>query len=439
MGKSKKIPVVFIILFFAVNFASGNYFAAAEDDISDIKDEMKEVQKKVQKTQEELNRAQILLNQNKVQLTVTQTLIIKTENEIVKKEDELKNLNSRIELSKKLLSEYIKEMYLESQEDPLIRLAMNNGAKSMTANADHILGIKEKILSVLEDINFAKKEITEAKESLAEKKDNHSKLMNIKLMEQREIKEDIQDAQTTLNQLNDKLNQLRSEYSRILGKSVSTKDILKAADFAAKATGMSKSFLLGVLIQESNKGQNVGGCTYPGIEKDGYARGLLSDSKSASSAVKTRTATFKKRKELFEGITKKLGYDSKKQPVSCNPKSYAGTGGAMGIPQYMSDTWIGYEKRIASLTGNNPPDPWNLLDGVSAMAIKLAQDGASQKTRFAEAKSYCVYLAGGNWGSYCFGTDKYKKSYQDVNCWGASIKNYGEKVLCLKDNYEKYY
>ena len=174
-------------------------------------------------------------------------------------------------------------------------------------------------------------------------------------------------------------------------------------------------FLLGVLIQESNKGQSVGGCNY-----------------KSSKMTSTQLTAFK-------AICKELKYDYKDRPVSCPPKSYKGTGGAMGVPQFMPTTWLGYKDTIASYSGNDPPDPWNLFDGVVAMAAKLSKDGASKKTRFAEAKSYCVYLAGKNWGYYCFSSDKYKKDYEDVNCWGSSIKNYGEKVLCLKDNYEKYY
>jgi len=234
-------------------------------------------------------------------------------------------------------------------------------------------------------------------------------------MEQAEVKADIQSAQTTLSQLTSKLNQLRSRYSQLLGKSVSTKDIIEAAKAAASATSMNKSFLLGVLIQESNKGQNTGSCNYK-------------ESKMPSNQL-----------SAFKNICSGLDYNYQKMNVSCPPKSYKGTGGAMGVPQFMPTTWLAYEDDISSYTGHDTPDPWNLLDGVTAMAIKLSRDGASKKTRFAEAKSYCVYLAGGNWGHYCFGTDKYKSSYNDVNCWGSSIRNYGEKVLCLKDNYEKYY
>jgi len=81
-----------------------------------------------------------------------------------------------------------------------------------------------------------------------------------------------------------------------------------------------------------------------------------------------------------------------------------------------------YKSSIAGVTGHNPPDPWDLTDGVVAMALKLTKvDGVKQHKRSAEAKAYCIYLAGGNWAAYCDNK-------------GA---NYGEKVLYWADNYER--
>ena len=170
------------------------------------------------------------------------------------------------------------------------------------------------------------------------------------------------------------------------------------------------------MVQESNKGQNVGGCNY-----------------KTSRMSSTQLSAFK-------SINKELGYDYTKKPVSCPSGAYKGTGGAMGVAQFMPTTWQGYESTISSFSGNDPPDPWNLVDGVVAMASKLSNDGADSQKRFDEAKSYCIYLAGKNWGYYCYGSaSKYKDDYSDMNCSGSSIHNYGEKVLCLMDNYDKYY
>jgi len=92
------------------------------------------------------------------------------------------------------------------------------------------------------------------------------------------------------------------------------------------------------------------------------------------------------------------------------------------VAQFMPDTWRAYENRIVSVLGHNPPDPWSLTDGVVAMALKLTQvSGVTDHKKSAEAKAYCVYLAGGNWAAYC----------------DNKGVNYGAKVLYWADNYEK--
>jgi len=419
----------------AVNFDNGIFLAQADEDVSDIKDDIDNVQDKIEDVQKKLEQSQGAYNQNQSQIYTTASLIDKTKVEITRTEAEIENLNKNIELNKKILKGYIQEMSFSDQADELISfVTVGNMLSEFSGNYSQIISVKEKILNLIAEIDKNKEDIDNAKKQLDAKKEDHEKLLAIKQTEQQEIKAEIQDAKTTLSQLNSKLDKLRSRYSELLGKSVSTKDIVEAASFAAKATGMNKSFLLGVLIQESNKGQSTGSCTYDDVAdgaKKAYKSGKLS---------KKSYETMLYRKGIFEDIIKDLGYKESKVKVSCNPKNYAGTGGAMGVPQFMSDTWMGWKNRIASATGHKKPDPWDLVDGVTAMALKLSADGASKKTRFAEAKAYCVYLAGGNWGYYCFGSDKYKKSYEDYNCWDTKvIRNYGEKVLCLKDNYEKYY
>ena len=116
------------------------------------------------------------------------------------------------------------------------------------------------------------------------------------------------------------------------------------------------------------------------------------------------------RKKVFKEICDDLDHNYKKMKVSCPPSNYKGTGGAMGVAQFMSDTWKGYEDKIASKTGHNPPDPWSLTDGVMAMAIKLANDGAlnGKSGECAAAKRYL----GGNHQWYCdkvlYWADNYK-------------------------------
>jgi len=170
---------------------------------------------------------------------------------------------------------------------------------------------------------------------------------------------EIQEREATISEIQSKMLELKSDLNRILGKSYDTGEIKDAIKFANKITGVRKGFLFGMLSMESGGNPNAGACTYKNCS-------MRDD-----------------RKEYFKDIVEELNdsgkkYKYKKMPVSCASSSYPGSGGAMGAAQFMSDTWWGYKDRIASATGHDPPDPWSLLDGVVAMALKLENDGAAK-------------------------------------------------------------
>lgn len=167
------------------------------------------------------------------------------------------------------------------------------------------------------------------------------------------------------------------------------REVEKAAEFASEKTGVRKDFIMGMLVVESDLGRNSGECTYGEVEKDA--------SKSHDNGQLSAAAweTFLGRKELVKAIADELGYDYEKLRVSCNPGNYAGTGGAMGIPQFMPDTWFEYKDRVAQIVGKDNPDPWNILDGVTAMALKVADvPGVVEHNVWAERNASKMYLSG---------------------------------------------
>lgn len=402
MGKNKLarkvILAIFIVLFFVVDCGTLKEQVFAAEDAGDIQNKLDKIVDKKEAVEKELQTSQTLLQKNQSQLSLTKDLIQKTESEITRKEEELKNLNQRIELNRKMLESYLQELYFQN-EDPFSDLVLSDkNLDEILSSSDQMIGIKEKILFAISEINRSKDDINKTQEELSGKKEDHEKLFSVQQGQQYEIKSDINEAQATLSELNAKIDKLRGELSRLLGSSVSFKNIMDAAAFAAKVTGIRKDYLLGVLVVESNLGRYTGGCNFKQSRMSG-----------------TRAA-------IFKDICKSLKYDYNKMKVSCPPSGYRGTGGAMGVAQFMPDTWIGYKSSIASVTGNNPPDPWDLTDGVVAMALKLTKvDGVRQHKESAEAKAYCIYLAGGNWASYC----------------DNKGVNYGAKVLYWADNYEK--
>jgi hypothetical protein len=280
--------------------------------------------------------------------------------------------------------------------------------------ATNVASFGEKVGFALNDLQDLKGETEEQKADLEDMKKSHEELLAEKSAEKRELASDQMETQADIAQqekaisrLKKELSELQGDLSKILGKSYDAKDIEEAVEFASKASGVPKGFLFGVLKMETNLGANVGGCTYAQVEdgaRANYKSGKLS---------KTSWNTFQWRRTLFKCIADELGIDYRKQKVSCNPKGYRGTGGAMGVAQFMPDTWNGYKSQVASVTGHKPPSPWNLTDGVTAMALKLKKTpGVTSGSKSAMKQAACSYL-GTCYAPYINGilywADNYKK------------------------------
>lgn len=162
---------------------------------------------------------------------------------------------------------------------------------------------------------------------------------------------------------------------------------LKYATEASKNTGVRPAFLLAVLTQESNHGQNVGSC-YLTDTTTGEGR-----SARTGNAIKN---VMKPSRDVapFISITKSLGMDYTKTLVSC--PFTIGYGGAMGPAQFIPSTWILFKNRIAKVVGKNEPNPWDPRDAFVASSIYLSDLGAVANSYTAERNAACRYYSGRN-------------------------------------------
>lgn len=169
------------------------------------------------------------------------------------------------------------------------------------------------------------------------------------------------------------------------------KEIEKQAEYASRITGVRKEYLMGMLVVETDLGRNTGQCTYKEVEDGAIAA-------HESGNLSTRAwETFQDRRNMIKELADTLGYDPEDLKVSCNPAQdvYSGTGGAMGVPQFMPDTWLEYKDRLSALTGKENPDPWDIHDGVLAMALKLADvPGVKEHNIWSEMAASKMYLSG---------------------------------------------
>ncbi|HBB56870.1 TPA: hypothetical protein DEW47_02245 [Patescibacteria group bacterium] len=176
---------------------------------------------------------------------------------------------------------------------------------------------------------------------------------------------------------------------------------------AQKKTGVRPAFLLAILTQESNLGENTGQC-------------LVTDFKTGDGVGKNTGRVFKgimkpsRDVTPFLDLANRLSFDPKTKPVSC-PQT-GGYGGAMGPSQFIPSTWNIYEKKISAATGVVIPDPWIPRDAFFASAIYLADLGAGKGTYNAEHEAAARYYAGGGW---------YKASGQG---YGTSVLRHAQNI-----------
>jgi len=414
----------FFVIFLSVFLFVGASFAmpvSAAEDPDDIEADINKIEKKLKDAEKKYGALQSNLNQISSTLTATQQAILRVQNllnqttqTIDEKEVEIVNLDQQLVIEKRILGNLLQEMYV-SDSTPLIEVLLaEDDVANFFQNEDSLLSTQEKISSIIDEISDTKTKLLEEKSSLLEVKQDHEDLLALQSKQKQglvsaknEVVGDLEDQATTVKRLKSELSQLQGDLNKILGKSYNAKDIEDAVDFASNKTKVPKGFLFGVLKMETNLGANVGGCTYAQVEDGANAN------YKAKKLGKVAWATFLRRRDTFKTITKELDIDYRKQKVSCNPRGYAGTGGAMGVAQFMPDTWMGYKDAVTQATGHRPPSPWNLTDGVMAMALKLDRvPGVDEGNRAAWKRAAAAYL-GTSYAPYINGilywADNYKK------------------------------
>jgi len=260
------------------------------------------------------------------------------------------------------------------------------------------------------------------KKNLENKKSDESALRQVQELEKRKLEQNEaakqqilkvtkgveKEYQAVLKSKEKSAAAIRSELFMLQGsKAISFERALELANLAAVKTGIRPAFLLGIIAEESNLGQNVGTGTW------------TVDMKAPRDTVP------------FAKITASLGLDPNKMPVSKKP--WYGYGGAMGPAQFIPSTWAmyagydaknGYEYNsskdlVGGLTGNQPPNPWDPEDAFMAAALYLTENGANKKTSRTEFIAAMCYLAG------CGNVDNKKLHF------------YGDDVMCLSLKYQK--
>lgn len=354
--------------------------------------------------------------------------------DIDQKTANIKTLEGRIDAGHDSLAQLLRKTNeIDSYTLPEVVLA-NQNLSDFFSDLDTFQTIKRSMQNLFLEIRTTKDLTMKEREALDQKKNQELDTRMAAEAQKRQVEKNEQEKQYLI-----KVNKTQEKtYEQVLSErkaraaqiraalfalrdtaSIPFGDALKYAQEASAKTGVRPAFILAILTQESNLGQNVGSCLLTNTET-GEGKG------ANTGSVQKRVMSPTRDVPLFLDITAKLGRDPYNTRVSCWQPIYdskgapIGWGGAMGPSQFIPSTWNGFISRIAAATGSTNPDPWNPRDAFFASAMYLSDLGAGAGTYSAEKTAACKYYAG---AAAC------KTSY--ANSYGTSVMN---KAANIQEN-----
>ncbi len=353
----------------------------------------------------------------KLQVRVTEIAIEQLSSNIAAHTQTIGTLNDQLSKEKESLAQILRQtQVLDGYSAVDVALSSQN-VSSFFQDLDAFVSIKRALAASFTQLTTTRTKTEAEKQALEDQLAQKQQLKQIQLLEQQQIQKQEREKRYILTQTKGKESayqallrsqqktaaQIRSELFALRDSApIPFGKALQYAEEAQKATGVRAALILGVLKQETDLGQHLG---------TGNWRVDMSPNRD---------------QPVFVYITKTLGLDPNKMPVSRKP-SY-GWGGAMGPGQFIPSTWVCYggfinvntgdcnnsqhtmswnafwqgpwqyvasKDRVRKLTGGtSPSNPWNDRDAFMATALLMADNGAAAGTRAAERLAALRYFAG---------------------------------------------
>ncbi|MBU6431376.1 MAG: lytic murein transglycosylase [Patescibacteria group bacterium] len=328
------------------------------------------------------------------------------------KSKDIENLEQKINRGKDSISLLLRKTDQIDASSAVDIMLSDNDLSQFFIDIDSFDSIKKSLKSLLDDVRQTKDTTEKQKELLSARKDQETdarmaieaekrsiekndseknKLLSLNKEKEKAYAEILKERENKAASIRTALFALRDTSPIPFGKA------LEYANLASSKTGVRPAFLLAILTQESNLGQNVGSCF---LADTSTGDGVNVDSKISKSRVMNPIRDI----PVFFDIMKDLGRDAMSTRVSCWQPSYKnkkpiGWGGAMGPAQFIPSTWKLLKERIASIVGKLIPNPWDPKDAIIASSIYLGDLGADSKSYSAEIRAACKYYGSG--GSSC--------------------------------------
>lgn len=414
----------FFVLFFVfiLSFSASAYALTQDEQEAQWRAELEQTEKDIAKWQEILSNtkantkslqqeADVLnakIQQAKALIKKKNIAISQLEQDIAKKNSRIKTLEEKIVSGHESLSQIIRKTN-EIDEFSLPEVMLGNkNISDFFSDIDTFQSVNRSLADLFLEIR-ATKDLTEKEKSLLDKQKNKETdtraaaevekkqvekneaekayLIKVNKTQEKTYEQVLAERQKKAAQIRAALFSLRDSAAIPFG------DALKYAEEAGKKLGVRPAFLLAILTQESNLGQNVGSC-------------LVSNIETGDGAGKNSGTLFEKVMKSprdtvpFKAITDRLGKNWQTTPVSCPPGvkyvSTRGYGGGMGPSQFIPSTWELFKDKVGRNLGiaGNETNPWNAQHAFMATAIYMSELGADSTSYTAEKNAACRYYSG---------------------------------------------
>lgn len=410
-----------VIVFFITVFPYAAFAALTPEERAELERQLADVEAQISTNKAELEKKKeerqslerdvaILDGQIKnSQLAIKQRdlAIRKLTDGIIDKEAAIAVLDKKVEDGQESLAQMIRRTR-EIDDISLVELVLGSTVSEFFTEVDNFVSVQEALDTAFKEMALVRSDLASRKEALHAQKEEEQDLRQLQVVQQRSL----QRTEEEKKELVTAVKGQESLYSKVIAAQTKTANEIRARLFelrdsgaipfgkayeyakeASAKTGVRPAVILGILAEESNLGENVG---------TGNWRTDMHPTRDAP---------------VFETLMGELGLNPDDMKVSKKP--WYGWGGAMGPAQFIPSTWVQYKDRIASLSGQNPPNPWEARTAIFASALLMADNGADKQTRAAERLAALRYFAG--WG----------------NANKAAYAFYGDDVMSLADKFQK--
>lgn len=366
-----------------------------QQEIDALNKKIEDLSSKRSKTAGEAETIALTLEQLKadlqranVQLAKTQVTISNVKAQSSDTSAQVGDLESQINAKKEELDALVRQLY-EFEQVPLVQVFFDSQSLSDVLNQrDAYALLQQRAVGLLTDMHSKQSDLQQQKEKLDKQADDLGQLQTLLDAQA----QDLSDKKSVQKQFLQQKQKQQAQYESLLAEAQAARDEIKKqvftlqngsikislntandmAKFAGKVTGVRPALIMAVLKVESGVGTNLGAGSFPA------------------------NMPLIRNQEAFLRITKKIGIDPYKAPLS--------RAGAMGPAQIMPTTWEGMEPRIEQLMNKQPVNPYELSDAFVATGIFLADRGAQDRAQEAEALQ--KYVGGIYWEGQSWYSDK---------------------------------